>query len=201
MKRALLFIAALVVLTPAMMALKKTPPPPPPPAAAAEEIHWITSMDELQAKMQKEPKKVYIDMYTDWCGWCKKMDVATFTNPALVKYMNRNYYAVKFDAERKDAFVFQGKEYHYEPQYKAHTFAVELMKGQMGYPTGIIMQENFQNPNPVSGYMTVPQIEVILTYFGDNAYKHIQWPEYQKTYTSKWDNGAAPVNNASVPGH
>src|SRR6185437_9293273 len=117
-----------------MMAWKKTPPPP-----EADGIHWITSMDELQAKMQKEPKKVYIDIYTGWCGWCKKMDASTFTNPSLIKYMNRNFYAVKFDAERKDAFTFQGKEYHYEAQYKANTFAVELLKGQMGYPTGVIM--------------------------------------------------------------
>jgi len=114
--------------------------------------------------------------------------------------MNKNYYAVKFDAERRDAFVFQGKEYHFEPQYKAHTFAVELMKGQMGYPTGIIMTENFQNPNPISGYMTVPQIEVVLSYFGDNAYKHVQWAEYQKSYKPRWDNGGAQ-DNTPPPGH
>ena len=33
------------------------------------EIHWITSIDELQAKMAKTPKKVYMDVYTGWCGW------------------------------------------------------------------------------------------------------------------------------------
>lgn len=197
MKRILLFIAAILVISPLIMALKKTPPPPP---AEANEIHWITSMDELQAKMQKEPKKVYIDVYTGWCGWCKKMDASTFSNPSLIKYMNRNFYAVKFDAERKDAFVFQGKEYHFDAQYKAHTFAVELLKGQMGYPTGVVMMENFQNPTPLSGYLTVAQLETVLTYFGDNAYRHQNGADYQKSYKPTWDHGATP-DNTPPPAH
>jgi thioredoxin-related protein len=168
------------------MALKKTPPP-----SEENGIHWITSIDELQAKMQKEPKKVYIDFYTGWCGWCKKMDASTFSNPSLIKYMNQNFYAVKFDAERQDVIHYMGKEYRFEPQYKANTFAVEMMKGQMSYPTALIMTENFQNPQPVAGYMTVSQIEPLLTYFGDNAYKHGPWPDYQKNYKPIWDHGAA----------
>ena len=195
MKRVLLFIAAILIVSPVMMARKKTPPP-----KESTEINWITSIDELQAKMQKEPKKVYIDIYTGWCGWCKKMDASTFSNPALIKYMNRNFYAVKFDAERQDVIHFMGKEYRYEPQYKANTFAVELMKGQMGYPTGIIMMENFQNPTPLSGYLTVAQLETVLTYFGDNAYKHQNGADYQKTYKPTWDHSAAP-DNAPPPGH
>ena len=196
MKRVLLFIVAILIVSPVMMARKKTPPPSP----ESNEIHWITSIDELQAKMQKEPKKVYIDIYTGWCGWCKKMDASTFSNPALIKYMNRNFYAVKFDAERQDVIHFMGKEYRFEPQYKANTFAVELMKGQMSYPTTIIMTENFQNPQPVPGYMTVAQIEPLLTYFGDNAYKHQPWDSYQKIYKTTWDRGAAQ-DNTPPPGH
>ena len=188
MKRIVLFIAGLVLLAPVIMALKKTPPPPPP--AESAEIHWITSIDELQAKMQAHPKKVYMDIYTGWCGWCKKMDASTFSNPNVIKYMNANFYAVKFDAERQDVIHFQGKEYKYEPQYKANTFAVELMKGQMGYPTGIVMMENFQNPTPLSGYLTVPQLETVLTFFGDNACKHQAWDAYQKTYKPSWDHSA-----------
>jgi thioredoxin-related protein len=162
-----------------------------PTAPDNKEIHWITSIDELQAKMQQNPKKVYVDIYTGWCGWCKKMDVSTFSNPDLIKYMNLNFYAVKFDAERQDVIHFQGKEFRFEPQFRANTWAVELMKGnnpnvQMSYPTTIFMLENFQNPTPVPGYMTVPQIEVILTYFGDNAYKHVKWEDYQKSYKPIW---------------
>src|SRR5580658_3407098 len=120
MKRVLLFAVAMLFISPFVIAKKKVPHAP----KAAEEIHWITSIDELQAKMAQNPKKVYMDVYTGWCGWCKKMDATTFQNPDLIKYINTNFYAVRLDAERQDVINFQGKEYHYEPQYKANTFAV-----------------------------------------------------------------------------
>lgn len=165
-----------------------------------KEIHWITSIPELEAKMQKEPKKVYMDVYTDWCGWCKKMDVSTFSNPEVIKYMNTNYYAVKLDAERKDTIRFQGKEFHFEPQMRSHTFAVDLMQGKMSYPTTIIMLENFQNPQPIPGYLDVNQMETILTFMGNNTYKHQAWAEYQKSYQPAWAKGVAADMSAPA-GH
>lgn len=188
MKRIIVIAIALACISPAFISWKKTPPPAP----AANEIHWITSIDELQAKMQQNPKKVYFDIYTGWCGWCKKMDASTFSNPALVKYMNANYYAVKLDAERQDVIHFQGKEYKFEPQYKANTFAVELMKGSMSYPTAVIMMENFQNPQVFAGYLDVNQAETILTYFGDNAYRHQSGEIYKNSYKPRWAQGQAP---------
>lgn len=185
MKRVLISAIALLLISPAFIAWKKNPSPAP----EANEIHWITSIDELQAKMAQNPKKVYFDIYTGWCGWCKKMDATTFQNPALIKYMNANYYAVKLDAERQDVIHFQGKEYRFDPQYKANTFAVEIMKGSMSYPTAVIMMENFQNPIVQAGYLDVNQLETILTYFGDNAYRHQNGQDYQKTYKPRWSNG------------
>ncbi len=161
-------------------------------AEEKNEIHWITDMNELEAKMQASPKKVIFDVYTDWCGWCKKMDADTYTNPDLVKYVNNNFYAVKLDAERKDAFTFQGKEYKFEPQYRSNTFAVEIMKGAASYPTTVFMTENFQNPNPIPGYMQVKDMELILTYFGDNMYKRVKFDDYKKTFQYHWDKGQAP---------
>ena len=193
MKRVLLFALGIVMMSPAI-ARKKTPPPAPKPAA---EIHWITSIDELQAKMAQNPKKVYMDVYTDWCGWCKRMDATTFQNPDLITYMNNNFYAVRLNAERKDTIHFQGKDYFFNPQYKANTFAVEMMKGSMSYPTAVVMMENFQNPQAIPGFMEVKQIEPLLTYLGDNAYKHQSWDVYQKSYKPVWDH--TPVESTGAP--
>jgi len=191
MKRILLFALAVLIVSPSLMARKKNPPTPP-----ANEIHWITSIDELQAKMQQSPKKVYIDMYTNWCGWCKKMEASTFQNPDVIKYINMNFYAVRFDAERQDVIHYMGKEYKFEPEHKMNGFAFELLKntpgGNISYPTSVIMLENFQSPTPIPGYMDVNQLETILTYFGDNMFRHKQWPDYQKTYQPSWSHGQAP---------
>lgn len=201
MKRILL-IAIVMMAAPALLIAddkkKKTAnagkpaPTVSPNPEVRNEIHWITDMNELEAKMQASPKKVIFDVYTDWCGWCKKMDADTYRNPDLIKYVNNNFYAVKLDAERKDAFTFQGKEYKFEPQYRANTFAVEIMKGAASYPTTVFMTENFQNPNPIPGYMQVKDMELILTYFGDNMYKRIKFDDYKKTFQYHWDKGQAP---------
>ena len=57
-------------------------------------IKWLTFEQAVELS-QKEPRKILIDIYTDWCGWCKKMDAATYMHPKIVEYINTHYYAVK----------------------------------------------------------------------------------------------------------
>lgn len=201
--RKLLFVALLTLATGSAILAKD--PGAKGTTAPAEEIHWLTSVEELQMKMAQQPKKVIVDMYTGWCGWCKKMDADTYTNPSVVKYINNNYYALKLDAERKDTINFQGKQYFFAPQYRANGFALELLKdylakgGQLMYPQTVIMMENFQNPNPIAGYLSVEQLEPVLTYFGDNAFRRQSWDQYSKTYKPRWGGSAAA--STPPPGH
>jgi thioredoxin-related protein len=176
MKRIMLVALAIIAFSPLM------------PVAAQDdstEIHWI-SIDEVQAKMREQPRKVYMDMYTDWCGWCKKMEATTFQNPNVIKYMNQKYYCVKFNAERKDTIRFMGKYYYFDPNVKANNLASELMHGQMSYPTSILMEERFQNASPVPGYQDVKTMEMILKYFGENIYKTQKWEDYSKDFIQYW---------------
>lgn len=200
--RRILLIAIVMMAAPGLLiaddkkkkttnAAKPAPTVSPNPEVR-NEIHWITDLNELQAKMQASPKKVFVDAYTDWCGWCKKMDATTFSNPDLIQYVNNNFYAVKLNAERQDVINFQGKEYKFEPQYRANTIAVEWMRGSMSYPTSILMLENFQSPTPIPGYHDVKDMELYLSYFGDNAYKRVKFEDYAKTFQSRWSKGQAP---------
>ena len=77
---------------------------------AQEKIQWM-SIEEAYALTLTEstPKKIFIDVYTDWCGWCKRMDKATFQNPEVAAYMNAHYYNVKFDAEQKESIEMNNK--------------------------------------------------------------------------------------------
>ncbi len=69
---------------------------------AQEKIKWMSIEEAYELTLTEEhPKKIFIDVYTDWCGWCKRMDKATFQNEEVAAYMNMHYYNVKFDAEQK----------------------------------------------------------------------------------------------------
>ena len=61
-------------------------------------IKWYTFEQAIKL-CEKAPKKLMVDVYTDWCGWCKKMDAETFSNAEIAKYVNEHFYAVKFNAE------------------------------------------------------------------------------------------------------
>ena len=76
----------------------------------AASINWIT-LEEAVAAQQKEPRKIMMDVYTQWCGPCKMMMANTFTNANVIEYVNANYYAVKFDAESPEPVTFRGTEF------------------------------------------------------------------------------------------
>lgn len=146
-------------------------------------INWMT-WDEVQVAMKKEPRKIFVDVYTDWCGWCKVMDKKTFSNTEVIKYMNKHFYAVKFNAETPQEIMFQGSTYGMEG--KTNKLAVQLMNNNLSYPTIVIMEENFANPQPIPGYMPVPNIEMIMKYLGDGTYKTQNFEEYTKAFKPTW---------------
>lgn len=150
--------------------------------AMAQEVEWL-SWEEAAEKVSTEenPKKIFIDIYTDWCGWCKKMDKDTFQNPEVAEYMSNNFYMVKMDGEGKEPIEFKGKTYAFVPQGRNgyHEFAATLMQGRLSYPTTIFLDEEMNMLSPVPGYQKPEPFLNIARYFGDNIYLEKDW----KTYT------------------
>ena len=148
---------------------------------SAQEINWM-SWDEAVTLTNTEakPKKIFVDIYTDWCGWCKKMDKDTFQDPAVAAYMTEHYYMVKMDAEGKESINYQGKEFKYVPSGKRgyHELAAALLQGRMSYPTVVFLDEERNMLSPVPGYQKVKPFLKIARYFGDNVYKEKDWKSY-----------------------
>jgi len=129
---------------------------PPKEEKIQNEINWIT-IEEAQELSEKEPRKVIMDVYTDWCGWCKKMDKTTFADEKVVEYVNKHFYAVKFNAEKDETFDFKGQEFT-NPQF---TRALRVS----GYPTVVFFAEDFSKFQPVSGYRQAKEFLEMLESF------------------------------------
>lgn len=146
---------------------------------SGDKIKWM-SFTEAVEKNKTAPKKIFIDVYTHWCGWCKRMDASTFLDSGVVKKMNADYYAVKFDAETKDTILFNDHKFYYLPEFKSNELAIALLNKQMSYPSFVFLDENFSMLTPLSGYQTVEQLNPVLKFFSENIYKSKTWDQYQK---------------------
>lgn len=165
-------------------------------AVFAQEINWV-SWEQAMELRKTEPKKVFIDVYTDWCGWCKKMDASTFKDPAVVEYMNKNFYCIKLDAERTDTITFNGMTFvSTNPTQKraVHTLAYSLLDGKMSYPSYVILDENMIRLNIIAGYKSVEPLMAQLLFFGTNT--HMQYQQYlQQQELIKQQQQAAQQQN------
>ena len=150
---------------------------------SSDEINWMT-WSEVEDALKTEKKKVFVDVFTDWCGYCKKMDKTTFKDKEIVKYINENFYAVKFDAENKETITLDGNKYKYVKSGKRgyNQLAADLLKGRLSYPTIVFLNDDLSLIQPIPGYLDAKKMEVIVTYFAENNHKKTPWTRYEKSY-------------------
>lgn len=146
-----------------------------------ETIKWY-SWEEGIKMMESKPKKLFVDVYTDWCGWCKRMDATTFTDPEVIKYMNKNFYAVKFNAEQKEDIQYKGYILKYLAQGRrgVHELAYSLLNGQLSYPNFVYLDEQQQVITRSPGYKTPEVLIQELTFIGSDVFKEKTYDEYLK---------------------
>lgn len=162
--------------------------PPLNPTIGGNEtaIHWLT-MEEAYQLQQKNPKKIIVDIYAEWCGWCKRMDNTTFQEPAVIRYINDNFYAVKLDAETKRTIKLGDESFNYRSNGRGgmNELAMELAGNQLSLPTVVLLNEKLSNRLVAQAYQSPTDMDAILHYYASGAYdKGMDWEQYKKTYVS-----------------
>ncbi|MHB0753970.1 thioredoxin family protein [Polaribacter sp. M15] len=153
----------------------------------AQKINWI-SMNEALALQKKNPKKIMVDVYTNWCGPCKMLDKQTFQNKDVANYVNENFYAVKFNGEGNETLVYKENEFsnpNYDPskanrRNSSHQFADYLRL--RGYPTIAFFDEEANFIYPLTGFYQAQQLEFYLKLFVNNKHKEIKTKEEFQKY-------------------
>ena len=156
--------------------------------AQAGRVKWHT-IQEAEQLMKQTPRPIFFDAYTDWCGWCKKMDEDTFTHAVIADILNTKFYPVKFDAEGKESIEFLGQTFINDGRVgRTHQLAVALLQGQLAYPTVVFF---YSQPNgqyaaaPIPGYKTPKDMEILLSFFADRNFEKQNWEDFQRSFTGK----------------
>lgn len=144
----------------------------------ADDIKWYSFKDGFE-KAAKEGKYILVDFYTDWCGWCKKMDKETFSNEKVINLINKNFIAVKFNPEKDNAVNFQGET------FKAQDFAKAA--GVSGYPAFGFFTADQQFIEVIPGYKPAGEFSEVLEFMIDGKYMKMSYANYS-TYTQVYEH-------------
>jgi thiol-disulfide isomerase/thioredoxin len=156
--------------------------------AAAPKINWMTWSEAIEAqkaarelylqdkKANPPPKKIFLDVYTTWCGPCKKMDANTFKKPSVIQAMNKYYYPVKLNAEQPDPITHDEHTFiNPNPtlvrgRRGVHQLAASILDNQLFYPSFVVMDENTNRLVIHKGYKGELVMAGILAFYGSNEY-------------------------------
>lgn len=138
-----------------------------------ELISWNT-FDAGLKKAKAEKKYMFIDFYTEWCTYCKKLDATTYKDKRVYKYLNENFISIKVNAESDKKVTFDGKKM--TERELAASFGVN------SYPTMFFMLTEKEPIGNLPGYLSPDDFFVVANYVGSDAYKKKSIEEYKKSF-------------------
>ena len=149
--------------------------------AGPDKIKWMSWEEAVEAN-KENPKKIFVDVYTSWCGYCKKMDKTTFLDENIIKELNENFYPVKFNAEQKESITFNNSEFKFVNAGRRgyHELAFALLDGRMGYPAFVYLDESFSRIMVSPGYKQVGQLKKEMSFASQEAYKTQSWQDFSR---------------------
>lgn len=102
-------------------------------------ITWETDLNSALNKAAASNKPIVLDLYTDWCHWCKVLDEQVWINEDVISFSRGQIY-LKLNAEK----TIDGRRL-------ARKFGVR------GFPTVIILNHKEEEIGKIIGYYPADQ--------------------------------------------
>ena len=151
------------------------------PTVAAAEVGW-RSWDAGLADAQRSQRPVLVDVYTDWCGWCKRMDADVYARTDVARYLAAHFVTIRLNAESATAVSYKNN------RYTGRTLASAF--GVSGYPTTLFLTATGEHLTNVPGYLPADRFLLLLRFIGDGHMDRGEtWDDYVKSAAPR---GAAP---------
>ena len=145
---------------------------------AQAQLKWYTIEEASKAKIGQ--RLYFVDFYTDWCGYCKKMDRETFSDPTVQSILQKYYYPVKFNAEGGNTFTWRGQTYR--PATKGRSRVHEFARNVNGYPTFVLYRADGSPIQNIPGYFKPSEFTIVLWYFASGDCDRYPFEKYQQIF-------------------
>ena len=141
-----------------------------PAAAGPGATSWAVWDAGLQQARQRQ-RPVLVDVYTQWCGWCRRMDREVYTRDDVRDYLSQKFVTVKLDAEASESVRYEGRT------FTSRTLATHFRV--TGYPTTLFLKPNGEYLVSVPGYVEPEKFLLLLRYIGDGHLERgVVWEDY-----------------------
>lgn len=154
------------------------------------QVKWQTIEQASQVELKGNNRLFFVDFTTAWCGWCKKMEHDTFSDPVVAAIMNQYFVPVKFDAEGKSAFTWNGTKYaNTNPSVNGrpatHPFTVAVLGQKIGYPSFAFFGKDRKLITILQGYQPAGEFQIVLWYLASGDSNRYSFEQYQKIFDSE----------------
>ncbi len=123
-------------------------------------------------------RPVIVDVYTDWCGWCRRMDRDVYSQPAVSNYLRGRYVTIRLNAESNAPARYEGRATNYEEL--AQHFRVS------GYPTTIFLRSTGAHMASVPGYVPPDRFLLLLRYVAEgHADRNEPFAEFERSQSGR----------------
>jgi uncharacterized protein YyaL (SSP411 family) len=161
-------VASLVVV--GLIGFFASPDGSSPDVTGGKKITWH-SFDEGMALAARENKKVLVDVYTDWCVWCKKMDKEVYTDDQIGRILEENFVAVKYNPESQELVTVDNQ------QMNGGMFTQAM--GVSGYPSTLIFGADGKPITKLDGFQETKGFATVLQFIGEDHYKTKSFQQFK----------------------
>lgn len=146
------------------------------------QVNWLP-LEEAARRAKMDGRKLYILLYTEDDASSKRMEAYTLHDPNIVRYINDNYYAARFDADTREAVKVGGRTYRY--QDGVHEFADYVTHKALQYPASIFMDEDLELLQSFPNVLDRQQLHKILVYYGNDHHHEMPWARFSREYQQR----------------
>ena len=165
MRSAVLLLLLLGLCAPSVL-------PVPAAAAPAPGIAW-RGWDRGLEEARASGRPVLVDVYTDWCGWCRRMKSEVYSRAEIRDYLGEHFVAVSINAEASDPARYEGRA------FTSRSLAARF--GVSGYPTTVFLRPDGSHMVNVPGYVESARFLQVLRYIGEGHMERgVSFQEFSK---------------------